>query len=317
MQGAKYWEQRAEALEQKAYDTTTTFLKQVDASYKTNIVAIEKEISNFITKYATENGLTYAEASRNLTKVEFAEYKKTMASLWDEYKKTGSPEIKARIKEMEARQVVTRLDAIKNEIEMRVDILAEITSDDLEEHLNNLCLETYMQAGSDIAFGLDVGKAFTSANLAVIQSIVHYPYTGMMFSDRIWKCTDKLSVSIIETLQTGLVQGKSIPQMVRDLRAKMQNGDEKYSNYDLTRVVRTESQCILEQARAEANKAYGFKKYYIVTAKDERTCRKCGAQDGDEYFEDERIIGVTAPPFHPMCRCRTVSVPDYLEGLEE
>lgn len=309
-----YWKNRAELLEQKVYDDTTKYISKLNRVYKENVVEIEKEINLFINKYADENGLTFAEASKNLTKIELSEYRKQITSLTKEYKKTGSPELLARIKEIEARSVVTRLDAMKNQIELRIDFLAEDVNGSLEEHLMEMYNNAYLTTGADCALGLSMDQMFTTANLNVVKNVVNYPFTGMLFSERIWKCTDKLSYAIIEVMQLGLVQGKSIPQMAKELKEKlMSKGVTGYSNYDITRVVRTETSFVLEQGMHDACVRYGFTKYVVITARDERTCRRCSAHDGEEHLEEERIAGVTAPPYHPLCRCTTAPVGNSLQ----
>ena len=314
MKDDKYWIERAELLEGKTYKDTTKFLKDLNGVYEQNVTAIEKEIHYFVNKYATENGLSFAEASKNLTSIEFSDYRRQMNNLIGEYNRTGSEKLLARIRELEARSVVTRLDAIKNQIELRMDILAEELNGQVEGHLQNVYEKAYLTTGEDISVGLSVEQAFTTADLTTIQEVLKYPYSGMLFSDRIWKCTDKLNSSIIEVLQTSLVQGKSIPQISKALKEKLTTkGVKGYSNYDVTRVVRTETMFILEQAQHDANTRYGFTKYKIITAHDERTCRKCAPHDMEEHLEEERMAGVTAPPFHPLCRCCTAPVATSLQ----
>ena len=144
--------QRAELLEQKIYDETTNHIRKINKLYKEKVVPIEKEISYFINKYANENGLTYAEASKNLTKIEKADYKTQMNELTKEYKKTGSKKLLAKIKELEARSTITRLDALKNQIEMRINLLAEEIINEMRYHLENIYKETATTTDEDTAF---------------------------------------------------------------------------------------------------------------------------------------------------------------------
>lgn len=314
MKDEKYWAKRAELLENSIHNKTTKYLKDLNKVYEDNVVEIEKEINHFINKYADQNGLTFAQANKNLTAIEISDYRRQMNNLMSEYKRTGSEKLLARMNELEARVVVTRLDTIKNQIELRMDILAEELNGNLEGHLKDIYEQAYLTSGEDISVGLSIDKAFTSADVSIIEQVVKYPYSGMLFSDRIWKCTDKLSSSVIEVLQRGLVQGKSIPQMNKDLKEKLkEKGVKGYSNYDVTRVVRTETMFVMEQGQHDANVKYGFTKYKIITAKDERTCRKCAPRNDEEHLEEERVAGITAPPFHPNCRCCTAPVVSSLQ----
>ena len=314
MKDEKYWAKRAELLEQKVFDNTTDYIKKLNEVYRINVVEIEKEINYFVTKYADQNGLTFAKANANLTAIEISDYRKQMKQLIKEYEKTGSEKLLARMNELEARVVKTRLDTIKNQIELRMDILAEELNGSLEGHLKDVYEDAFLTSGKDISIGLSIDQAFNTVDITLVEHVIKYPYSGMLFSDRIWKCTDKLALSVIETLQTGLVQGKSIPQMSKDLKEKLTTkGVKGYSNYDVTRVVRTESMFSMEQAQHDANVKYGFTKFKIITAKDERTCRKCAPRNDEEHLEEDRVAGVTAPPFHPNCRCCTAPVVSSLQ----
>lgn len=314
MKNADYWAKRAELLEKSLMKSTTEYEKEMMKVFKENVTEIEKDIAYFLNKYASKNGLTYAEASKNLTRIELSDYRRQVDSILRKYKKTGSPELLKRIEELEARAVLTRLDAMKGQIEARMFAMTEVMNGGVKEHLEEIYEQAYYGAGDDVMIGLDLDDAFHSINFRVPEVVTSYPYSGLLYSERIWKCTDKLALSLVETLQTGLVQGKSIPQMTKDLHSKLQQkGVRGYSNYDLTRIIRTETAFAKEQAMSDIYKKYGVEKYVIYTAKDERTCRRCADRHGEEHLESERTLGVNAPPFHPNCRCTTLVV---LEGYQ-
>jgi SPP1 gp7 family putative phage head morphogenesis protein len=57
-----------------------------------------------------------------------------------------------------------------------------------------------------------------------------------------------------------------------------------------------------------------------VAARDGHTCELCQPMDGKVFKLSERMVGVTAPPIHPNCRCATVpwyDDTDLLEGADE
>lgn len=308
-----FWRDNAELLEQRIYDITGDFVSKMNTEYRKQMIDVEKEINFFINKYANENGLTYAEASKNLTKIEKKDYIALRNELTSEYKKTGSERIKLRLKELEARSVITRLDSIKNQIEIRMEILAEEVTYMLQEHLKNIYRNAAEETDKNILVGFGLEKSKLSLTDSDILGFLAIPISSMLFSERIAKCTAKLSSTLIETLQTGIIQSKKAHQIAKDIKDKLTNKKGKYENYDLKRVTETESQFTFEEAINNTRKVYGIKKYMIVTARDERTCRKCAARDGEIYLESERIPRVTAPPFHPLCRCFTVEVTEDME----
>ena len=299
------FKENAELLEQKIYDTTTNELRKINKIYKEKVTAIEKEISYFITKYATENGLTYAEASKNLTKIEKSDYNKQLKELSKEYKKTGSEKLLTKIKELEMRSTITRLDALKNQIELRVALLTEDIINEMRYHLENLYREVVETTDKDTALLLGVDRKFDILETSAITAVLTLPLSGLVFNERVWKCTDKLMVTLIETLQSGLVQNKKAQEIAKDIKEKVAKND-KYSSYDIERVVKTESQLMLEKGKNDVFVKYGIKEYMIITAKDERTCRRCSVHHEEIISEEDYVPRVTAPPFHPLCRCYTV-----------
>jgi hypothetical protein len=50
---------------------------------------------------------------------------------------------------------------------------------------------------------------------------------------------------------------------------------------------------------------------------DRDTCALCGALDGQVFKMSEYEVGITAPPFHPWCRCCTAPYFEDMEGVGE
>ena len=50
---------------------------------------------------------------------------------------------------------------------------------------------------------------------------------------------------------------------------------------------------------------------------DHDTCELCGALDGKVFKMSEYQVGVTAPPFHPWCRCCTAPYYEDMAGIGE
>ena len=61
----------------------------------------------------------------------------------------------------------------------------------------------------------------------------------------------------------------------------------------------------------------GVSEVELVCTLDSVTCPKCGALDGTVIKETEMRAGVTAPPFHPRCRCTTAPYYEDMVGVGE
>lgn len=68
----------------------------------------------------------------------------------------------------------------------------------------------------------------------------------------------------------------------------------------------TESAYFSQNAQKRCFNSLGVEEYEIVATLDSRTCGgACAGQDGEHYPMKMFEPGVTAPPFHPRCRCCT------------
>lgn len=80
------------------------------------------------------------------------------------------------------------------------------------------------------------------------------------------------------------------------------------------RLIRTEHAKVASDAQKALYKDPGVSEVELVCTLDSVTCPKCGALEGTVIKETEMRAGVTAPPFHPRCRCTTAP---YFEDMVE
>ena len=76
----------------------------------------------------------------------------------------------------------------------------------------------------------------------------------------------------------------------------------------------TESAYFASAAQKDSFAELGVERYKIVAAFDRNTCAVCGGMDGKVFKMSEYQAGLTAPPFHPWCRCCTAP---YFEDMEK
>ena len=71
MNNKEYWQKREEEKLNKGIKDCNKLAKELQSHYKLAHKEIEKEINNLFEKYAKDNQLTYAEATKYLTGNEF------------------------------------------------------------------------------------------------------------------------------------------------------------------------------------------------------------------------------------------------------
>lgn len=75
MNSAEYWERRLIEERANAIKDEAKIQKKVDKLYRDTFKEIEKDIMTLFKKYASENNLTYKEATMYLTSREFSEWR--------------------------------------------------------------------------------------------------------------------------------------------------------------------------------------------------------------------------------------------------
>lgn len=81
-----------------------------------------------------------------------------------------------------------------------------------------------------------------------------------------------------------------------------------YMERILKRLGLTESTALGSFVRQDVFKQLGINKYRFYTQADERTCEVCGAMHGLVFPVSALIVGSTASPLHPNCRCFEIPV---------
>ena len=138
----------------------------------------------------------------------------------------------------------------------------------------------------------------------VIDQYLATPWSGMRYSDRVWKNANKLTTSLQKHMEDMLVLGKSPSAVKKQLMA-----DFGVSYEVADRLVMTETSNAYNTASMNAYKAAGVKQVRWVIGPAEGLCERCRTY----AYENNGIYNIDdAPhiPVHPRCRCRWVAVVD-------
>jgi len=79
----------------------------------------------------------------------------------------------------------------------------------------------------------------------------------------------------------------------------------------------TEAAAFSSAAQKDSFTELGVERFKVVATFDKDTCDVCGALDGEVFKMADYQIGLTAPPFHPWCRCCTCPYYADMEKLGE
>lgn len=293
-----YWLKRSEELDKVAKMTEKEVMKELSALYRDAFRSIEKEVNDFMMKYAVDHKLDYATVTQMLTPIDLAEYNQKIEELYAMYRDTGSEYIKIEIDRLNARAKITRLQALQDAINVELTKVTHEYQMTLEDTLIGLFTEQYKEV-SEL-----MGVMAPVINREAIKTIIEYPYAGKMFSDRIWDNKDALVKHIKQNLTAGIIRGDSIQKMSRQLKK-----DLNVLYYQAERLVRTETNYAMNQGHLKGYADSGVvEKYEFLAAIDSRTSKLCKNQNGKVYKLSDAVVGVNFPPLHPHCRSTVVPV---------
>ncbi|MCC0696209.1 minor capsid protein [Clostridioides sp. ES-S-0048-02] len=313
MNNMDYWIKTFNQLEEDVHNKGDTFNKELEKQYDIILYNILREINNWYMKFAKDNKISMQEAEKLLNSSELTELKLSL----EEYIKYGEENAISQkwMKELESavkRVRISRLEALELKTRHQIEVLYSKEYEDI----NTLITDTYKDSYYHTAFETQKGEG-SGVLLAMfipnmINKIINKPWTtdGITFSNRIWnKHRPKLISELDKGLKQTLINGASPGDLTNKINKNFNTSKE-----EAKLLVKSELAFFSSASQRDCFNSLGVEKYEIVSALDSRVCEKrCSPLDGKviemKYYE----IGITAPPFHPRCRC--VVVP-YFDGEE-
>lgn len=312
---AEYWARRLKNMEGALLDQSFGYVENMERQFAAAQAEVERQIAAWYQRFADANGITFADAKRLLTKGELAEFHWTVG----EYIAHGQQNALdgAWIKQLEnasARVHITRLEALKLQIQQQAELLYANQLDFVDAAARRIYAGSYYGTAFEVQRGLGVGWTMRALNEGAVKKALSRPWTadGQTFRDRCWSNKQALVNSVNTRLTQMIIRGEA-PDRAISAIAKQFN----VSKGKAGRLIMTESAYFASAAQKDCYGELGVERYKIVASFDKDTCELCGAMDGQVFRMSEYQPGLTAPPFHPWCRCCTAPYFEDMEGLGE
>lgn len=308
MKSDVYWMKRSLANSAKTINLTEAKIKVLEREYKRALKTIQKQVEDFYKKYAGETGLSLVEAKKALSK---RDVNLTLKEYRELVEKTNDPVAQALLNKFSKKQRITRLQALRLQIEKEVTKLYEqeeiITHDTLGEVYKN----TYYRNIYEIQKGLGFGVSFSKLDTRAIEIAINTAWSGSSYSEIIWgKHRKQLAKNVEQIITQGVILGESNDKMAIKLQRAM---GSSFNN--AKRLIRTESNYVHNKATMKSYEEMGQDEYKYLATLDLRTSEICASLDGKRFKIPEAQVGRNYPPMHPNCRSTTIPVVDY-EDLE-
>lgn len=304
MNNGEYWKKRFELLEQAAHQQGVQCYADIEKQYRQAQKQLEGQIAAWYQRFASNNGVTLAEAKRMLNAKELAELK------WDvnQYIQYGQENAinGTWVKQLEnasARFHISRLEALKLQTQQSIEVMFGNQLDSIDSTMRNVYKSGYYHTAYEIQKGVGVGWDFSALDDKQISKVINKPWAvdGKNFSERIWGNRQKLVNELNNTLTQNIILGKDPQKAIDEITRKMNT-----SKTNAGRLVMTEEAFFSSAAQKDCFDELDVEQFEIVATLDSHTSDICRGMDGKHFPMSEWKVGVTAPPFHVHCRSTTV-----------
>lgn len=312
MNNAEYWKLRFEQLEQAQNQKGVKAYADIERQYKEAQKQLEGQIARWYQRFATNNGISLAEARQYLKGADLKEFK------WDvqEYIKYGQDNAlnSGWMKELEnasAKYHISKLEALKVQTQHSLEVMYAKQFGTMHGALSDAFESGYYHTAYELQHGFNVGWDIAGLDQAQIEKVLAKPWAadGYNFSERIWGNKNKLISEVHNELSRNIMLGAD-PQKAIDSLAKKMNTSKNNAG----RLVMTEEAYFSSTAQKDCFESLGVEQYEIVATLDSHTSDICRSLDGKHFPMKDYQPGVTAPPFHVYCR--STAVPYFDEQFD-
>lgn len=167
--------------------------------------------------------------------------------------------------------------------------------------LSNIYTDQFLRQVYELGQSITVKANFNRLNPALIKQTLDYPWSGAMFSDRLWLDKETLGRNLRVGLTQSMILGEGIPQITDRINKNIDT-----ARYNAERVARTETKRVTYVAHDHAYADMGVEEleYRCANGGDSRTCSTCKADNGKKYKRGNE----PTLPRHPNCRCVYIPV---------
>lgn len=298
---SEYWQKRYKLVEERLYRYAYDNKEEIIKIFKNSLADINKEIAVWLQRFADNNNITYAEATRLIGTRELEELGWSVeeyiekgidsqyTQLWD-----------SKLENASARYHISRLEALKIQVMEICENMYGRVDNIISDTMKKVYTEGYYRSAYELSKGLNVGINLAKVNENLLNYIINKPWAddGSNFSERIWgKYRPTLVNRLHKDLTDCVIRGIN-PQTLAAQYAK----DFKTSENAAANLLMTEYSQFAAQSNTDCLNDLGVEEFEVIETLDGRTCEKCQEMDKKHFPMKQCKIGVNAPPFHNRCR---------------
>ena len=108
---------------------------------------------------------------------------------------------------------LTRSRGLFEQIGEQIKALGQKEQITFRQGLSNIYTDQFLRQVYDLGQSINVKANFNRLNPALIQKTLDYPWSGAMFSDRLWQDKERLGRNLRVGLTQSMILGEGIPQI--------------------------------------------------------------------------------------------------------
>ena len=191
---------------------------------------------------------------------------------------------------------LTRSRGLFEQINKELVKLGKAENTQFRKDLANIYTDQFLRTVYALGQTQTVDSSFNMLNPRLIQDTLDYPWSGAMFSDRLWLDKDRLGRNLRIGLTQSMILGEDMDRIADRIASNLDT-----SKYNAMRIARTETKRVTYVSQAAAFKEQHIEevRYMAANRGDSRTCDLCKKDQGKKFKLGEE----PSLPRHPNCRC--------------
>lgn len=205
---------------------------------------------------------------------------------------------------------LTRSRGLFEQITQELSKLGQKENTLFYQGLSSIYTDQYLRQMFTLGQFTEVKANLSRLNPTLIKKTLDYPWSGAMFSDRLWNDKERLGRNLRLGLTQSMVLGEGIPEITDRINKGIDT-----ARYNAERVARSETKRVSYVAHDAVYEDTGVEEleYRCANGGDSRTCSLCRADNGKHYQRGKE----PTLPRHPNCRCIYIPVvPDTFKAGE-
>lgn len=205
---------------------------------------------------------------------------------------------------------LTRSRGLFEQITQELSKLGQKENTLFYQGLSSIYTDQYLRQMFTLGQFTEVKANLSRLNPTLIKKTLDYPWSGAMFSDRLWNDKERLGRNLRLGLTQSMVLGEGIPEITDRINKGIDT-----ARYNAERVARSETKRVSYVAHDAVYEDTGVEEleYRCANGGDSRTCSLCRTDNGKHYQRGKE----PTLPRHPNCRCIYIPVvPDTFKAGE-